>query len=94
MSKPTNTRRPRILVLEGLHGAASCVERAGGEAIVVSPRNVQAVDEALAVGFDGLLLTGGGDVDPRLYGEKPHKKVYGVSETRDYTEWWAFGHAV
>lgn len=33
--------------------------------------------------FDGLLLTGGGDVDPRLYGEEPIDSVYDVSEIRD-----------
>lgn len=91
--KPLIDRKPRILVLEGLSGAAGCITRAGGIPIVVSPRNVSAVDEAITADFDGLLLTGGGDVDPRLYGEKPHKRVYGVSETRDYTEWMALDEA-
>lgn len=101
MSTAKNTRRkprltnrkPRILVMEGLSGAATCVKRAGGEPITVNPRVIDDVDEALAGKFDGLLLTGGGDVDPRLYGEKPHKRVYGVSETRDYTEWMALDRA-
>jgi putative glutamine amidotransferase len=95
MSKPKTkpNRKPRILVMEGLHGAANCVRRSGGEPISVNPRSIADVDEALARPFDGLLLTGGGDVDPRLYGEKPHRKVYGVSETRDYTEWIALDRA-
>jgi putative glutamine amidotransferase len=93
-TKPTKiNRKPRILVLEGLSGAARCIRLAGGEAITVSPRDMDAIDEALAAKFDGLLLTGGGDVDPRLYGEKPHKKVYGVNEVRDYTEWTALDRA-
>lgn len=87
------TGRPRVLVLEGLSGAARCVSRAGGDPIVVNPRNVDEVDEALANGFDALLLTGGGDVDPRLYGEKPRAEVYGVSEVRDMTEWNALDRA-
>lgn len=86
-------RAPRVLVLEGLSGSSRCVVRAGGEPIAVNPRNVEAVDDALANGFDALLLTGGGDVDPRLYGEKPRREVYGVSETRDYTEWLALDRA-
>jgi len=87
------TRVPRILVLEGLSGAARCVCLSGAEAITVSPRDIDRVDEVLAGTFDGLLLTGGGDVDPRLYGEKPHKQVYGVNELRDYTEWMALDRA-
>jgi putative glutamine amidotransferase len=87
------TRKPRVLVLEGLSGAARCVVRAGGDPIVVNPRDVKGAEKAFADGFDALLLTGGGDVDPRLYGEKPHKRVYGVSETRDYVEWNALDRA-
>jgi putative glutamine amidotransferase len=86
-------RAPRVLVLEGLSGSSRCVTRAGGEPITVNPRDVEAVDAALAAPFDALLLTGGGDVDPRLYGEKPHRQVYGVNETRDYTEWSALDRA-
>lgn len=85
--------RPRILVVEGLSGASRCVELSGGKAITVNPRDLWVMDEALLDGFHGLLLTGGGDVDPRLYGEKPHKDVYGVSEVRDYAEWMALDRA-
>src|SRR5579862_4996954 len=31
----------------------------------------------------GVLLTGGGDVDPILYGGKPHPKIYGIDRKRD-----------
>jgi putative glutamine amidotransferase len=86
-------RAPRVLVLEGLSGAARCVRRAGGDPISVRPTDVAAVEQALAEPFDALLLTGGGDVDPRLYGEKPHKQVYGVNETRDRMEWEALNRA-
>ena len=43
------------------------VERAGGVAVIVAtdPSRVEDLADAL----DGLLLTGGGDVDPALYGE-------------------------
>ncbi len=36
--------------------------------------------------FGGLLLTGGADVDPRLYGEEPRPEVYGVDPLRDHFE--------
>lgn len=36
--------------------------------------------------MDGLLLSGGGDIDPLLYGETPDPSVYGVRRDRDSFE--------
>lgn len=36
--------------------------------------------------FDGLMLTGGGDLDPAMYGEEPDETVYGVRPDRDAFE--------
>jgi putative glutamine amidotransferase len=36
--------------------------------------------------IDGLLLPGGGDVDPRLYGGTQHPTLYGVDAARDAAE--------
>ena len=36
--------------------------------------------------LDGLLLSGGGDLDPRLYGELPHPRSNGVDHERDIFE--------
>jgi anthranilate synthase component 2/putative glutamine amidotransferase len=36
--------------------------------------------------FDGLVLTGGGDVDPTVYGEEPREKLYSVDPARDQLE--------
>jgi putative glutamine amidotransferase len=92
--RASKSQKPRILVLESAGGSATnAVTRSGALAVRVNPRDIQQLDEALAAKFDGLLLTGGGDVDPRLYGEKPHKQVYGVSETRDYADWTALERA-
>lgn len=92
-SKPA-VKRPTVLVLEGLSGAAAAIKRAGGNSVGrVSPFNLDAVDKALRGDFDAVLLTGGGDVDPRLYGEKPSKETYGVNETRDLAEWMALDEA-
>jgi putative glutamine amidotransferase len=63
------------------------LRRAGGlEAIVMTESlDAAAVDDVLAR-VDGLLLLGGGDLDPGTYGEEAHTKVYGVSDARDETE--------
>ena len=36
--------------------------------------------------FDGLLLMGGGDIDPFLYGTEPHDETYGMNRDRDELE--------
>ena len=36
--------------------------------------------------FDGLVLTGGGDLDPGRYGEEPRAKLYSVDPPRDELE--------
>jgi putative glutamine amidotransferase len=40
------------------------------------------IEEAL-IGVEGLVLTGGEDVDPALYGEEPHPTVTDVNRARD-----------
>ena len=50
------------------------VEKAGGLPIVLAP-GVPADAEALLANVKGLLLSGGDDVDPALYGEQPHPTV-------------------
>jgi putative glutamine amidotransferase len=61
----------------------SSIEQAGGRARVLeisqSPRTL--VNE-----IDGLLLTGGGDVDPVLYGEERHATVEDAEPGRDEFE--------
>jgi putative glutamine amidotransferase len=42
----------------------------------------------------GLLLTGGGDIEPGRYGQTPHATVYDVSSERDALELWATREAL
>jgi gamma-glutamyl-gamma-aminobutyrate hydrolase PuuD len=55
----------------------------GGEVRILDPS--MGVDAALE-GIDGLLLTGGEDVDPQRYGETPHATVTDVEHARDEFE--------
>lgn len=60
------------------------VRRAGGMPVLVPPGET-AIEELLD-GVSGLLLTGGGDVDPSRYGAEPHATVYNIDADRDSTE--------
>ncbi len=59
---------------------------AGARTLLVSPGETNDPSEILEP-FDGLVLIGGGDVDPRLYGAEPDlEHNYGVEEDRDELE--------
>ncbi len=61
----------------------AAITAAGGLAVVLVP-----VDDVTGVlaRVDGLLLSGGGDVDPARYGGEWHDTVYGVDPERDAFE--------
>lgn len=61
------------------------IVRAGGIPFVLPVLDPADADLAL-LALDGLLLTGGGDVDPARYGEAPVPEVYGVNAGRDAFE--------
>jgi putative glutamine amidotransferase len=61
------------------------VEMAGGLPLVLAPGRAEDAPE-LIDHLDGLLLTGGADVDPGLYGEKAHETVTRVFPERDALE--------
>ncbi len=63
---------------------ADAVRRAGGIPILLPPGEPR-VEETLDR-IDGLLLAGGGDIDPALYGGRPHETIYNVDAGRDASE--------
>jgi putative glutamine amidotransferase len=60
------------------------VEHAGARALVVPPAR-DGVEETLAV-LDGLVFSGGGDLDPSTYGADVHEETQGVNADRDEAE--------
>ena len=56
------------------------VERAGGAPLLVPPG--ASIDETLEA-VDGLIFSGGSDLDPALYGERAHSETTGVVRERD-----------
>jgi putative glutamine amidotransferase len=93
-------RRPRIGVTTYLetarhgvweHEAAvlprtylDVVVRAGGTPLLLPP--LPEVDTSVLDVLDGLVLSGGGDVDPESYGAVPHPRTGGTSSVRDAAE--------
>lgn len=63
---------------------ADAVERAGGVPLLLpplprlAPRFLEAVD--------GVILAGGGDIDPAVYGGAPHATIYNLDARRDAME--------
>jgi gamma-glutamyl-gamma-aminobutyrate hydrolase PuuD len=68
-------------------GYTDALERAGANPVLVPPAVIGESDgpERLAP-FAGLVLTGGGDIDPARYGQDPHPAVYGVDDELDRFE--------
>ncbi len=62
------------------------VQQAGGVPVVLPPQLSAASLSRLVRGLDGLLLTGGGDMDPAAFGEPPHPSLYDVALARDTLE--------
>ncbi|HEX6701584.1 MAG TPA: gamma-glutamyl-gamma-aminobutyrate hydrolase family protein [Gaiellaceae bacterium] len=60
------------------------VENAGGRALLVPPSD-DAVEETLDA-LDGIVFTGGADIDPKEYGAEAHAETFGIRGDRDRSE--------
>ncbi|MFI2563844.1 gamma-glutamyl-gamma-aminobutyrate hydrolase family protein [Paenarthrobacter sp. NPDC018779] len=56
------------------------LREAGAEPVLLTPESVL---ESELGALDGVLLPGGGDLDPRLYGQEPVEAVYDVNPEQD-----------
>jgi putative glutamine amidotransferase len=62
----------------------SAVQRAGALPLLIPPGSEN--PERYLDLIDGLVLAGGGDVDPKTYGADPHQLLYNLDTTRDTLE--------
>lgn len=62
------------------------IQQAGGVPVLLPPQLAGSAREELWRRLDGLVLSGGGDVDPARFGEARHPTVYDVSAARDELE--------
>jgi putative glutamine amidotransferase len=60
------------------------IEAAGGRPVLIPPSE-QGIEETLDA-VDGLLFSGGSDLDPELYDQQPHEATSGVVPRRDRAE--------
>ena len=70
----------------GKNAYAQAVALAGGLPLVLPLTSDRHALDRFLKSCDGLLLTGGGDVNPHRYGGKSHPKIFGVDDKRDEME--------
>ncbi len=91
---PNRWPRP-VIGITGNYGPAGCelaegywrsIELAGGIPVVIPPTDNRNLIGALLDRIDGLLLSGGGDLNPLLMGEDPVAALGSINPRRDATE--------
>jgi gamma-glutamyl-gamma-aminobutyrate hydrolase PuuD len=62
----------------------NAIDRAGGRPLLVPPM-ADGIEETMDA-LDGIVFTGGSDIDPELYGEAAHQATFGIHRGRDDAE--------
>ena len=70
---------------------SAAVTTAGGIAITIPMITSANIEEVLSR-IDGVVFTGGSDVDPARYGENDHPYLQGTSPNRDNQEFMIFDY--
>ena len=83
----THIKQQSPLPISGVSEAYIRSVRSAGGIPLLIPSGIATADlEILRGHLDGILFTGGGDVNPVLYNGTPHERVYGIISDRDETE--------
>jgi putative glutamine amidotransferase len=72
------------------HRYAEAVKDAGGHPVLLPLARRKAVLRRYLEGMDGLVIVGGDDVDPRLYGEEPQPGTQVIFQQRTTFETWLY----
>jgi len=81
--KRSDDKEPQFVLNETYVAA---VERAGGIPVMLPALLDEEALQRARARLDGLLLTGGADIDPQRFNGRMHPTVYGVDALRDETE--------
>jgi len=80
----TTTTKPERAYVNSAY--VNAIQQAGGVPLLLPPQLSGVSLARLGRGMHGLLLTGGGDIDPALFGEAAHPTLYEVAPARDTLE--------
>lgn len=64
----------------------AAIQKAGGIPLIIPVGMDESSLAELLPRLDGILFSGGADIDPNLFGGTPHPQVYGISPERDALE--------
>jgi putative glutamine amidotransferase len=84
-SNPTKNESGTLVIQLG-QAYINAVQNAGGIPVIIPIGLDTTSQTSLLSRLDGLLLSGGGDIEPKLFNGQPHPKVTGVSPERDRME--------
>ena len=68
------------------HNYPEAIRRAGGTPLLITEGEV---DGSLLDSLDGIIISGGRDISPALYGEEPHERTNDVRPEQDASELWS-----
>jgi len=79
-------KRSGSLICQVGQAYITSVQKAGGIPMMIPVgMDILSLDSLLSR-LDGILITGGADIDPQRFNAQTHPKVYGVSPERDALE--------
>lgn len=81
-----SARPPSISLFALSQNYVQAVELAGGAPVIIPPHLSESQLRAVFEHLDGLLLSGGGDISPELFGEQDSGLLWSVDEWRDRAE--------